>query len=218
MNVKFVILGGVLWLATALMTVAQYTGTGIGLRGGDPSGLTLKLYQGSSAIEINFGTTVFWWSTWAGKRAEKAALAAKPHPEDNLVSWTGYYTSGRRIGLQFVYQPIFSGFNLGALSGFHWYLGFGGQVNYGSLVWEAWYDHPDPYGNWLLYDHYRSGRVSDIDVGPVGMIGVEWILTDYDIPIALALDLSGFLEVLDQPFGKLYFIGNGSIRLLIDEL
>ncbi len=216
MNKKFLTWGIV--ALTAIGTYAQsYSGTGIGIRGGEPSGITIKLYQGNSAFEFNIGTTIFYWSSWAGRRAERAALRNKPHPEDNLTTWSGVYRRGR-LGLQAIYQPIFNGFSIGDLRGFYWYLGFGGQLNYGTLYWEAFYDHPDPVYDFYPYDHYRNGTIPDIDLGPVGMIGIEWILTPYDIPLALSLDLATYIEVIDQPLGKFYLLGNGAIRLLINEL
>ncbi|NPA33998.1 MAG: hypothetical protein GXO48_03600 [Chlorobi bacterium] len=216
---KLGIIVGLIALLGLTANAQSYTGTGIGLRAGEPSGITVKLYTGNSAFEFNFGTSIWSWGfANVNRRALKAAEANKPHTTDVITSYDVYYSS-RRIGLQAIYQPIFSGFSLGTLTGFFWYVGFGAQLNFGTLAWEAWYDHPDEaWAWWGAYDHYLTGTMPDIDIGPVGMGGVEWILADYNIPLALSVDLAVFMEVFDHPMGKFYLLGNSSIKLLIGEL
>lgn len=71
----------------------------------------------------------------------------------------------------------------------NWYWGLGGVVKVAKLT----YRFTDPASN----PSTRSEVTSDIDVGPEGILGVEY--TFEDIPLAVFGDASLMLEVADRP-------------------
>lgn len=178
---------------------------GIGVRLGDPSGITAKKYFGNNALEISIGRT-HWFSGrgWYRNRFDKWY-------EDQRFDYKEYQFIGYRasapIGLQvhYLFQKSINSIGDSKVSGLDWYLGFGGQLRFRNYDYDYRYKlHGDP--NWY---YERGGRVSDIDLGVDGVIGLEY--TFEEVPVSVFLDVTLFMEILDDPF-LFYFQGGLGAR------
>lgn len=178
---------------------------GIGLRGGDPSGLTLKKYMDGNALEISFGRT-HWFSGrgWYDNRFHDWY-------RDNDYSYQEFqyvgYRSSVPLGLQvhYMWQKPIGRVAESNMKGLDWYIGFGGQLRVQSYTFDYRYKlFGDP--QW----YYAKGdRVTDIDIGADGVIGLEY--TFNKIPLSLFADATLFMEIVDQPF-RFWMQGGIGIR------
>jgi hypothetical protein len=160
---------------------------GVGFRFGDPSGITVKKYQAGKAFELSIGRT--------------RLLSGEDWYDDRFGDWyrgrgfdyRDYDYLGHEgavpIGIQFHYliqQPI-SGSN-----GLDWYYGFGGQLRLQGYRYDYRYRRDR---DWV---YVTSDRIFDFDLGVDAVIGMEYRFPNS--PLSLFLDLTLFMEVLDDPF------------------
>jgi len=167
---------------------------GIGVKLGDPSGITIKRYMDGKALELSVGRTHFFnkkgyynnrFNDWYG---------------DKKFGYKDFqyldYKSSAPIGLQLHYliQKSLDKVADENISGLEWYFGFGGQVRFQNYTYDYRYKlegSPD----WL----YATGeKVTDTDIGVDGVIGLEYTLKD--APISLFVETTLFMEVADNPF------------------
>lgn len=184
----------ILGLAITFAANVKAQNFGIGVRFGDPSGITVKKYFAKSALELSVGRTYWLYHRgWYDRR---------------FVAWYdeqkfGYkefqyigYSASPPIGVQLHYlirKPI-SSVGEETTSGLEWYFGFGGQVRYQTFFFDYRYKlegSPD----WF---YATGGRVTDLDIGPDGVIGLEYIF--HEVPLAVFLDATLFMEIVDAPF------------------
>ncbi|MCS7077441.1 MAG: hypothetical protein NZ455_12065 [Bacteroidia bacterium] len=164
----------------------------LGLRLGDPTGFTTKKFMGKTAIEINVGRTYMFYS--------------RPH-EKYFYDWYkgkkyGYheiqYLAYRRsmpmtIQLHFYLQNPISSFAGEDTEGLAWYAGGGLQFRSQTYRYDYRYKSA-PNSGWI----YVTGeRVTDIDLGIDGTIGLEYKFED--LPISIMGDINLFLELVDTP-------------------
>src|SRR5690606_3855269 len=106
------------------------------------------------------------------------------------------YSASTPIGVQvhYLFRKSINTVADEQISGLEWYYGFGGQFRYQTYTYDYRYKlSGDP--NW----YYEAGeRVTDVDIGVDGVIGLEY--TVEDAPVSVFLDATLFMEVLDDPF------------------
>lgn len=176
---------------------------GVGIRLGDPSGLTFKKYTKGSAIEISFGQThVFnnsnnfynnYFNDW--------------YFENNFIytdfNFIGYKTSSP-LGMQlhYIIQKGLSKVAGENTNGLEWYFGGGLQVRTQSYTYDYQYKIAENK-DWF---YATSNKLRNIDIGIDGVIGLEY--TFKEVPVSLFLDATLFMEIADTPFK---FWGQGGL-------
>jgi len=171
---------------------------GIGIRLGDPSGVTFKKYMNENALEISVGRTKF-----RNRKGYYEELYRDWNKEKNF----GYkkfkyerFNSSTPIAIQIHY--LFNN-DIDDVEGLQWYYGFGGQFVHQTYSFDYKYKFDDDK-NW----RYATGeRVTDVDLGIDGVIGLEY--TFDDAPISIFLDAILFMEIVDNPFVFWYQGGFG---------
>jgi len=167
---------------------------GIGIRLGDPSGITIKKYMGNKAFELNVGRThMFYGKGYYNNRFNSWY-------DDNKFGYKAFqylgYKASVPIGVQlhFLIHKGISEVLEEDVSGLTWYYGIGGQFRSQNYTYDYRYKiegSPD----WF----YSTGeRVKDIDIGVDGIIGLEYIFED--APVAIFIDAVLFMEIVDDPF------------------
>jgi hypothetical protein len=167
---------------------------GLGVRLGDPSGITLKKYFGRSALELSLGRTYLWnHGRWYDRRFDD--WYRDQHFGYRDFQYLGYHSSPP-IGVQLHYL-IHNGFRRSGengLEGLTWYYGFGAQFRFQTFYYSYRYKvegRPD----WF----YEDGEsVTDLDIGADGVIGLEYNFKN--APLSLFADATLFMEVIDDPF------------------
>lgn len=168
---------------------------GIGLRGGDPAGLTVKKYNTNTAWELNIGHT-YYWSGSAYRDAFYEYDAYESYRNVDIKSWN----PRRAIAIQ-VRHLWQQDLNLDGLSGLDWYYGVGGQIKSISVRYR--YDYEDRFGN--EYNNIYS-TANYINLGADGIIGLEY--TFKEVPLSIFADVNLFLEIYRNPF---FIHGQGGI-------
>lgn len=167
---------------------------GVGLRAGDPSGITVKKYTGNNALEFSIGRS-HWWSrgSWYNRRFDDWYRDQNYNYQE--FKYVGYKASAP-LGMQLHYLFHRDITNIGdeSISGLDWYFGFGGQFRMQQIAYDYRYKvQGDP--NWY---YVRGERFTDIDLGADGVIGLEY--TFDQVPISVFLDVTLFMEIVDDPF------------------
>jgi hypothetical protein len=177
-------------LLAALPASAQ--SWGVGVRLGDPTGLTLKKYARGKALEINFGRTGFRYKDdWYDKRFHKWFDRRGYVYQD--VDYNGYRGGAPlSIQLHFLRQKGIDKRAVSGLSGLEWYYGVGAQVQFDNYRYDYRYK---VNGNWV---YVEDERVFGFDLGVDVPIGLEY--TFRETPITLFIDLSLYMELVDDPF------------------
>lgn len=192
MKVNAIAIGILIILITSINTYGQ--DWGVGIRLGDPSGVTLKKYMEGSAFELSIGRTHLFANTdYYNEQFDDWYV-------DNKFNYTDFqyigYDASTPIGIQFHYliQKEISRIGDERVSGLEWYYGFGGQVGFRSYTYDYRYKL-ESTADWF----YAIGdEVTDLDIGVDGVIGLEY--TFKDAPISLFTDVTLFMEVFDNPF------------------
>ena len=169
---------------------------GLGLRLGDPSGITAKKYMDDGkALELSVGRTAFWG---VNSRYRDRFDDIDDFDYD-YYDYEGYRIKSA-IAIQ-VHYLFHDDLNIEGVSSLQWYYGFGGQVRFITVAYNYRYGHdhdPDP-DDWD--NHWHSGGEearTDFDVGADGVIGVEY--TFKNPKFSMSLDITLFMELLDNPF------------------
>lgn len=167
---------------------------GLGIRFGDPSGLTLKKYMGDRALELSIGRTHWFYDDdWYDRRFDDWYEAQRFRYRD--LRYVGHEKSVP-IGLQlhYLFHKDIAGTGRGGASGLDWYYGFGGQIRFQGYRYDYRYrreGNPDWY-------YETSSRIVDFDLGGDVVIGLEY--TFANAPISLFMDATLFMEIIDDPF------------------
>lgn len=182
---------------------AQTKDWGIGIRLGDPSGITIKKHIENNAFELSIGRT----HTFSNKGFYDNKFKDW-HPDINYtdIQYVGYNAS-TPLSFQLHYliqKPINKVEDINT-TGLFWYFGFGAQVRFQTYTFDYRYRLD---GNNIWYRE-TGEKVTDYDVGPDGVIGMEY--TFKETPISLFLDLTLFMEIVNDPF-KFWFQGGVGVR------
>ncbi len=197
---KKTILFFLLGLALTGSAVAQkQTPWGIGIRAGDPSGLTLKRYQGSTAWEFNLGRThVFHGRGYYDRRFNRWY---ERQYDFHDYRYRGVRAFSPGVGVQvryLVHKPLFGE------PGLVWYYGAGAQLRFQRFIYryEARRRPGDP---WRPYEE----EVVNFDIGVDGILGIEYTIPD--LPLSVFADINLFVEIIDNPF-YMHMQGGAGVR------
>ena len=181
------ILTSVFVLLTAGSITAQ--SWGVGIRLGDPSGLSVKKYGQGHAWEFSLGRThLFSGNGYYNNRYDKWYNGQNFGYKEHQVLG---YRSTVPIGLQIHYliqKP------LSDAPGLSWYYGFGGQLRTQRLEYDYRYKvegGPD----WVVVN---NEVVTETDLGLDGVIGLEYKFKE--APVAVFVDATLFMELFNDPF------------------
>lgn len=159
---------------------------GIGLRLGDPAGISIKKYiENGKALELNFGRTSLWGIGRYNGRFNDLHIKYSHYKYEDF-----HIQSAFSIQLHYLFHKNVWDINgLEDFKGLQWYYGFGGQLRIINIKY--YYEYYDIF--------WRKGveNVTDIDLGGDGVVGLEY--TFEDVPISLFLDLNLFVELFDNP-------------------
>jgi hypothetical protein len=194
-----------LCLVAILAAFASSAQVGVGIRLGDPSGVTIKKYFSDNALEFSIGRTHFFdRSDWYGNHFNK--WYEKQHFGYNSYEYVGYRgTVPLGMQLHYLFHRSITSVANESTSGLDWYYGLGGQLRFQNYYYDYRYKVAgDP--NW----HYaRDERVTDIDLGADLVIGLEYRFPS--VPISVFGDLTLFMEIVDDPF-LFWFQGGLGVR------
>lgn len=167
---------------------------GIGVRLGDPSGITLKKYFGSSALELNVGRTR-WFNDrgWYDRRFNDWYTDKRYDYDD--YQYIGYRSAPAiAVQLHYLFRKSLNKVAGESASGLEWYLGVGGQLRNHVYYYNYRYKVKGS-NNWV---YVGEERINNFDLGVDGVIGLEYRFKD--APISVFGDVTLFMEVLDDPF------------------
>ena len=182
MNNKLLLL--IFCLASTMTFAQQGKNWGIGVRLGDPIGLSVKKYVSrQKAVEFNVGRT------W-GYNYSNAFYRHNKYDRDFYnYEWHQPHSSVSLQGRYLVHKDL----NMSGAPGLEWYYGAGAQIRFFSVDYRYRY-----YNGFDQKWRTRTERVTHTDVGLDGIIGLEYSWRD--VPITVFTDLNLFLEILDDPF------------------
>lgn len=186
MNKLFVF---IVFFGTAQLAAAQ--SRGIGIRLGEPTGVTYKNYFARGrAFELGIGTAATGWNSnyyESSFRKRNGAYNYTSHQVDNIVYLQGRYLLNYEVPVRDVEGR------------FDWYWGVGAVLK-AAQVHYYYTDDTPPY----TFSESRT----DIDFGPEGILGAEYKFED--LPITLFAEVSLMMEFADR-FGAFRgFIGTGA--------
>ena len=162
---------------------------GIGIRLGEPSGVTYKNYfDRGKAFEFGIGTT---GSGWNHNYYESSFHKHKDgnyvsHQVDNIVYFQGRYLLNYEIPVTDVEGR------------FDWYWGLGAVLKFATVHYN-YTDVVPPY----TFTEVRT----DIDFGPEGILGAEYKFED--VPFSLFAEASVMVEFADRFGAMQVFFGTG---------
>jgi hypothetical protein len=155
---------------------------GIGVRLGDPMGVTYKRYlPGNKAVEFGLGSaSPGWHQSYYEKsfkvRHEYDDFRYRSHSVESTLYLQGRYLLHYEIPIE------------GMEGKLEWYWGVGAILKFAKVK----YRFQD-----LETTAVDSDTRSDIDLGPEGIGGMEY--TFQDVPVTIFGDISLMLELVDRP-------------------
>lgn len=174
---------------------------GVGLRIGDPLGLTLMKKLGDSrALEFNFGRTGYYGGTRYYNQYTK-----KDYKKNGYYDYDDFYygySNGLSIQVNYLFRYAIEKIGSTNTNGLGWYWGVGGQLRMLRFDYTGFYQETQN-GPWV----YREGTETSLGVGPTGVIGMDY--TFPDAPFTLFADLMLFVEFFEVPGNFLWQGGIG---------
>jgi uncharacterized protein YraI len=150
---------------------------GLGLRFGDPAGITFKKYSGNTAWEVNLGSSYRW-----GYRYHDRFYRYDRFRDKRYYDYKGH-DAGPTTALQIHWLKHHDLSNDGALQ---FYYGLGPQARFTNVYYRYKYDGREYYE-----------RFTDLDLGIDGVLGLEFTIPN--APLSIFLDANIFVEVFDAP-------------------
>ncbi len=167
---------------------------GLGVRLGDPAGVSIKKYVYVNAWELSIGRT-HWLdrNDWYNDRFVDWYWDQKFNYTE--FRYAGYdVTAPVALQFHYLFHKEINRIGNESVNGLDWYFGFGGQLRYQAYYYDFYYKLVGS-NEWY---YAKSKKVTDIDLGADGVIGLEYLFND--VPISIFLDLSLFMEIVDNPF------------------
>jgi uncharacterized protein YraI len=176
---------------------------GIGLRLGEPAGISIKKYNsGNTAWEVNLGRASRW-----GHHYDKDDF----YKYSRFSNTNNYYYSGYAPGFTTALQVRYMWSKpINGAEGLSFYYGGGLQARFTPVTYRYYY-YDGSFENdwWKDSRYYREDRVTDIDLGLDGVLGLEYMMKD--LPLSFFLDVNLFVEIVDTPF-IIYPQGGAGVR------
>lgn len=197
MKFKFLVIVFVLAITTAEAQKAKGksssstpTNWGLGLRLGDPSGVTAKKYLGNQkAFEFNIGRSSYWGYDYRDRFFNDDKF--------NNFDYVGYKRNGSvSIQAHLLFQKDIPG-----AKNLQWYWGFGPQIRFNTFSYTYRYDGGN---NWI----YVTEKVTDVDLGADVVLGLEYHIPN--APLSVFADLNLLIEIVDDP---LAVFGQGGVGI-----
>jgi hypothetical protein len=175
---------------------------GVGLRVGDPLGLTIKKYFGDKfAVEFNLGKTFFWGSGYDGYYRYNDGKYGGPYPYytngnpyyGNPVPGNPYYNNGyyfydpRAVSMQL---HLLSQKSIPSVKGLQLYFGAGPQLR--VLTYRYGYYYNTNQGPLFYSDVYRQ-----VGIGLDGIFGTEYTFSG--VPLTVFADINLYAEIAPVP-------------------
>lgn len=168
----------------------------IGLRGGDPFGITYKKYfSDHRAIELGLGSSSRNWHysyyrNAFGRYGRYDNHQYISHYIESLIYFQGRYLLHYNIPIQ------------GMVGKWQWYWGAGGVLKLAQVEYRYQDDLPP-------FNGVERDTRTDLDLGPEAIIGMEY--TFEDVPITFFGEASLMIEIVDRP--SAFMFGGVGIRL-----
>lgn len=182
-------------LVLLVLSVGAYAQQqGIGIRAGDPLGLTYKKYLTRyRALEFNLGTEPRGW--------RYDYYRDSFHDYDRYDDYV-YLSHDVRtnLSLQGRYLWQYDIWIEGMEGKLQWYWGAGGLLKFARIDYRYQFAPGD----------IRTDHRSDVDFGPEGIIGSEY--TFEDVPITLFGEVSLMIELVDSP-AAMQLLGGLGVRV-----
>lgn len=167
---------------------------GIGIRGGDPFGVTYKRYfRSHHAIELGLGTSSRNWHYAYYRNSfhdmdRYNGYHYLSHYVESIVYFQGRYLLHYDIPVQ------------GMEGDWEWYWGAGGVLKFANVEYR--------YQNNTPPNTVEVDIRTDIDLGPEGIVGTEY--TFEDLPLTFFAEASLMIEIVDRPAAVQLFGGLGA--------
>jgi len=175
----------------------------VGLRLGDPTGITVKKYIGDNALQINIGRShVYVGRNWHNRRFNDWNGI---NPNYFNVQYIGHRNVlPLSIQVHYLFNNAIA--RVGELDtrGLSWYYGFGAQFR--TTTYRFTYRYQTSLGGPFFQE--RGENITEIDLGVDGVIGAEYKIPETNFSVFLEMNL--FLEVIDNPFAIWYQNGIGA--------
>lgn len=172
---------------------AQSYQWGVGLRVGDPSGITVKRFLGNHAWEFNLGQTHVWGYD---------AFREFENDYDDYRYLDSRFKSAVSLQLRYLtFKPI----QIEGRDKLSWYYGIGGQLRSVSVDYRYRYWVGPRNNDW----RERWESVNDVDLGADLIVGLDYSF--HDLPLSVFADVNLFVELLNNPL-FLRTQGGGGVR------
>ena len=175
------------------LAIGQSAGTiGLGVKGGDPTGLTAKFYRSSMAIELVVGRPYYF----SGHYYDHG------YYNDRFLKYDKYNNGYYTLDNYRAYNPIavqlhfLKSKSTKAAKELKLYYGGGPQLR--SHKVEYFYHYRDYYGPKGSDFVWRTGSdvYTNLDLGLDGVFGLEYTFSD--LPLSIFADANLFLELVDD--------------------
>ena len=167
------------------LSFGQSAGTiGLGVKGGDPTGITAKFYRSSLDIELVVGRPYYF----SGRYYDNKYYSTRFYKIDKYnhpYYKFGYYTASNPVAIQLHFVKSKGTKTAKELK---WYYGAGPQLRMHKIEY-FYYD--DRYRNAVYSEVYNN-----IDLGLDGVLGLEYTFSD--LPLSIFADANLFLELVDE--------------------
>lgn len=196
-------------IAIVIVSVLAFSSTyaqdqGIGLRFGDLNGVTYKKYGNAKDLEFGIGSAYYVDGRFDYNNYFLDDWYAKRNFSYSEIEFRDYRQSSAFIlHARMLFHKKLDNIAGESVSGLNWYYGLGAQLRTRSLIYNYRYK-TDPNANWT---YASTGKITDIDLGGEGILGLEY--TFADAPISLFLDINLFVEIADDPFAMWFQSGIG---------
>jgi hypothetical protein len=169
----------------SFLSFGQSAGTiGLGVKGGDPTGLSVKFYRPSLSIELVVGRPYYF----SGRYYDNSYYSKRFYKIDkyNYPYYKfGYYTARNPMAIQVHFLKSKATKTAKELK---WYYGAGPQLRMHKI---EYFYFDDRYRNAVYSEVYNN-----IDLGIDGVFGLEYTFSD--LPLSIFADANIFLEIVDE--------------------
>ena len=177
----------------SLQSFGQSAGTiGLGVKAGDPTGLSVKFYRKTAAIELVVGRPYYFSSRYYDNHYYSDRFFKYDKYSNGYYSFDRY-EAHNPIAIQLHFLKSKATKSIKELK-----LYYGGGPQLRAFKVDYFYHYRDYYGpkggDYVIrtgQDHYTN-----IDLGLDGVFGMEYTFSD--LPISIFADVNLFLELVDE--------------------